>query len=172
MPYKMIEGVYVKEDKTHNNFPLYKRENDNLVLYLYTAQNAKNYLVFGLGVLDHFGIAATLYSYVDPTFWLSSGILDREDVFQGLISQWMYFNAREQTYDYVSSSSFSTKIKAVCVDEDFRECNSDRVYLNKTFNDGKGNVLTNSSQDYFRRRQGVYRNLRPVYEHSRSLMYL
>ena len=172
MPYKMIEGVYVKEDKTHNNFPLYKRENDNLVLYLYTGKNAKNYLVFGLGVLDHFGIAATLYSYVDPTFWLSSGILDREDVFQGLISQWMYLNTREQIYDYVSSSSFSTKIKAVCVDEDFRECNSDRVYLNKTFNDGKGNVLTNSSQDYFRRRQGVFRNLRPVYEHSRSLMYL
>lgn len=81
MFYKMIEGVYVKEDKIYNNFLLYKRENDNLVFYLYMVQNVKNYLVFGFGVFDYFGIVVIFYSYVDLIFWFSFGILDREDVF-------------------------------------------------------------------------------------------
>lgn len=81
MFYKMIEGVYVKEDKIYNNFLLYKRENDNLVFYLYMGKNVKNYLVFGFGVFDYFGIVVIFYSYVDLIFWFSFGILDREDVF-------------------------------------------------------------------------------------------
>lgn len=70
MFYKMIEGVYVKEDKIYNNFLLYKRENDNLVFYLYMVQNVKNYLVFGFGVFDYFGIVVIFYSYVDLIFCL------------------------------------------------------------------------------------------------------
>lgn len=63
-------------------------------------------------------------------------------------------------------------IKAVCVDEDFRQCNSDRLYFNVKFNDGKENVLNHPSRDYFSRKQGVFRNLRPVYEHSSQKWYL
>ena len=57
-------------------------------------------------------------------------------------------------------------IKAVCVDEDFRECNSDRVYLNESFTDGRGNTLNDPVRHYFFRKPGMFRNLRPVYEHS------
>ena len=72
----------------------------------------------------------------------------------------------------VQSSSSSPMIKAVCVDEDFRECNSDRVYLNESFTDGRGNTLNDPARDYFYRKPGMFRNLRPVYEHSKQSWYL
>ncbi|XP_044184964.1 uncharacterized protein LOC122965078 [Acropora millepora] len=172
MPYKMIEGVYVKENNTYNNFPVYKEENGNMLFYLYMGKEGSNFLSFGRYLQWYFGAAAILKSDVYPSLWLSYGTLDRKDVFKGLIDRWLYFDRKDGKNYYVTRSSTSTQIKAVCVDEDFRECHSDRLYLNVTFNDGKGNIIHNREQDYFRRKQGVFRNLRPVFTHSRTKMYL
>ena len=172
MPYKMIEGVYVKEKNTYNNFPVYKEENDNMLFYIYKSKEGTNFLLFGRYLQEYFGAAARLKSGVNPSLWLSNGILDRKDVFKGLIDRWQYFDRQDGTNYDVTWSSTSTQIKAVCVDKDFRECHSDRLYLNVTFNDGKGNVIHNREQDYFKRKQNVFRNLRPVFIHSRTTMYL
>ena len=174
MPYKMIEGVYVKGNNTYNNFPVYKKENENMLFYLFNVTEHTNFLRFGRYLQDYFGAAARLKSGVNPSLWLSYGILDRKDVFKGLIDRWLYFDRQVGKNRPVPwSSTFSlTPIKAVCVDEDFRECHSDRLSLNVTFTDGKGNVSHNFEQDYFRRKQGVFRNLRPVFIHSRTKMYL
>ena len=172
MPYKIIEGVFTKENNNHNNFPVYRRENDNLLFYYKISKEGKKYLAFGLNLKDYFGVAAAVYSAVDPVSWLSSGSLDRSDVFGGLIYKWMFFNTRDKTNYYVTVSSSSPMIKAVCVDEDFRECHSDRLYLNDNFTDGKGNVVNDLTRDYFFRKQGVFRNLRPLYQHSRQTWYL
>ncbi|XP_044184969.1 LOW QUALITY PROTEIN: uncharacterized protein LOC114956697 [Acropora millepora] len=171
MPYKMIEGVYVKENNTYNNFPVYKEENGNMLFYLYMGKEGSNFLSFGRYLQWYFGAAAILKAMY-PSLWLSYGTLDRKDVFKGLIDRWLYFDRKDGKNYYVTRSSTSTQIKAVCVDEDFRECHSDRLYLNVTFNDGKGNIIHNREQDYFRRKQGVFRNLRPVFTHSRTKMYL
>ena len=79
---------------------------------------------------------------------------------------------RDKRNGYVTVSSSSPMIKAVCVDEDFRECNSDRLYLNDNFTDGRGNVVNDLTRDCFFRKQGVFRNLRPLYQHSRQTWYL
>lgn len=172
MPYKMIEGVYVKDNKTYNNFPVYKKENGNMLFYLYMSKEGTNFLLFGRYLQEYFGAAARLKSGVNPSLWLSYGTLDRKDVFKGLIDEWQYYDRQDGTNYDVTWSSTSTQIKAVCVDEDFRECHSDRLYLNVTFNDGKGNVVHDREQDYYRRIQGVFRNLRPVFVHSRTKIYL
>ena len=168
MPYKMIEGVYIKENNTHNNFPVYRRENDNLLVYYAASSNGQKFLVFGLSLENYFGV----YSATDPQLWLRSGSLDRNDVFRGLIRTWQYYDMRDKRNYYVSFSSSSPMIKAVCAGEDFRECNSDRLYLNENFTDGRGGVLNDPTQDYFTRKQGVFRNLRPVYQHSTQQWYL
>ena len=171
MPYKIIEGVYIRENSRHNNFPVYRRENDNLLFY-YTTSKGVKFLAFGRDLQEYFGVAARVSSAVDPDVWLRTGRLDRNDVFNGLIRTWQYFNYREQTNYYVSVSSSSPMIKAVCVDKDFRECNSDRLYLNENFTDGKGGVLNDLTRDYFARQKGVFRNLRPVFKHSSRQLYL
>ena len=173
MPYKVIEGVYTKENYSQNNFPVYRRENGDLLFYYSnTSMEVQKRLIFGLNLSDYFGVAADVYSAVDPVSWLTSGSLDRSDVFGGLISFWQFWNMRDKRNGYVTVSSSSPMIKAVCVDEDFRECNSDRLYLNDNFTDGKGNVVNDLTRDYFFRKQGVFRNLRPLYQHSRQTWYL
>ena len=172
MPYKITEGVYTKENYNHNNFPVYRRENGNLLFYFHISKTGQKYLSFGLNLKDYFGVAAAVFSPVDPLYWLTSGSLNRSDVFGGLIYKWLFYNTRDKTNYYVTVSSSSPMIKAVCVDEDFRECNSDRLYLNDNFTDGKGNVVNDLTRDYFFRKQDVFQNLRPVYEHSRQKWYL
>ena len=174
MPYKNIEGVYTKQNFSYNNFPVYRRENDDLLFY-YAYLKGNNVLTFkdnGLELKPSYGVVARLSRSGDPTNWPSLGSLDRNDVFRGLVRYWQYYNVRDQKYHTVPSGWSSPMIKAVCVDEDFRECNSDRVYLNKSFNDGRGNILNDPTRDYFFRRQGLFRNLRPVYEHNRQSWYL
>ena len=136
MPYKIIEGVYIKESYYHNNFPVYRLENDTLLFHHTVSSKGDSYLIFGLDLDDYFGVAATVYK--DPASWLRSAIVDRDDIFGGIVSQWQYYNTRDQTNYYVKTTYSSPVIKAVCVDEDFRECNSDRVYLNESFDDGGG----------------------------------
>ena len=171
MPYKIIEGVFVQEKDHHNNFPVYRRENDNLLFYYYVDQKNNSYFTFGINLNDVFGVAATIYR--DPSIWLYFGTLDRNDVFSGLVDKWIYYDTSHHTYYsvYVSPVSYPM-IKAICVDEDFRECNSDRVYLNKSFSDKKGNILNDPTKDYFYRTKGLFRNLRPVYKHSAQGWYL
>lgn len=173
MPFKMIEGVYAKQNYDHNSFPVYKRENDNMLFYYMVNENGVNLLVFGVGIKPTvFGVVARMSRAGDPTSWPSPERLDRNDVFGGLVRDWLYHNERDSTWYVVPSSYSSPMIKAVCVDKDFRECNSGRVYLNESYNDGRGNVLNDPTQDHFSRRQGVFRNLRPVFEHSRHQWYL
>ena len=172
MPYKIIEGVYSKENNNHNNFPVYRQENGNLLFYYNVSKEGLKVLIFGLNLKHYFGVAANVYRNVDPVSWLNSGSLDRSDVFRGLIYNWRFYNTLDKTHYYVAVNNSSPIIKAVCVDEDFRECNSDRLYLNDNFTDGKGNVVNDLTRDYFFRKQGVFQNLRPVYEHSRQKWYL
>ena len=169
MPYKIIEGVYTKENYSHNNFPVYRRENGNLLFYYSNiSMEVQKRLIFGFNLKDYLGVAAYVYSAVDPESWLTFGSLNRNDVFERLIDYWQYWNSRDKTHYYVSVSSSSPMIKAVCVDEDFRECDSDRLYLNDYLIDERINVVNYPTQDYFFRKQGVFRNLRPLYEHSRQ----
>ena len=67
LPYKMIEGVYVKENNTYNNFPVYKKENDNMLFYLYNVTEHTNFLRFGRYLQEYFGAAARLKSGVNPS---------------------------------------------------------------------------------------------------------
>ena len=169
MPYKIIEGVYIEEDDYHNNFPVYRRENGTLLFYHSVDNKGKNYLVFGLNLKDYFGVAALLHT--DPSSWLSSRNLDMNDVFGGIVSHWEFYNPRDQiTYDLSTSSS--SRIKAVCVYEDFRECNSDGMYLSKELRDKEGIILNDPTKDYFFRLEGMFRYLRPVYFHSSQKWYL
>lgn len=170
MPYKMIEGVYVKHIYDYNNFPVYRRERDNLIFYY--SKKKYGYYVFGLSYKHSFGVAAKVFGFSNPTAWPASGSLNRNDVFEGLVRYWLYYDKRGFRWRRVQSSSSSPMIKAVCVDEDFRECNSDRVYLNESFTDGRGNTLNEPAQHYFFRKPGMFRNLRPVYEHSKQSWYL
>ena len=170
MPYKIIEGVYIKESYYHNNFPVYRLENGNLLFYHTVSDKGNNYLIFGLSLNDYYGVAATLYN--DPAAWLVFATLDRNDIFGEIVIQWQYYDTRVQTNYYVTTSFSSPKIKAVCVDEGFRECNSDRVYLNESFEDGRGDTLNDPTTDYFYRVEGLFRNLRPVYKHGAQTWYL
>ena len=172
MPYKIIEGVYTMENNNHNNFPVYRQENGNLLFYYYISKEGRKFLIFGLNLRHYIGVAADVYSAVDPVSWLNFGSLDRSDVFGGLIYSWQFYNTRDKTHYYVAVNNLSPIIKAVCVDEDFTECNSDRLYMNVNFTDRWGNVLNDLTRDYFFRKQGVFRNLRPLYEHSRQTWYL
>ena len=172
MPYKIIEGIYTKENNNHNNFPVYRRENGNLLFYYYISKEGLKFLSFGLNLKHYIGVAAEVYSAVDPVSWLNFGSLDRSDVFGGLIYNWQFYNTRDKTNYYVAVNNLSPIIKAVCVDEDFTECNSDRLYMNVNFTDRWGNVLNDHTRDYFFRKQGVFRYLRPLYEHSRQTWYL
>ena len=164
----MIEGVYTKTKDYYNKFPVYKRENvDNLGLYYYQDKNGDKLLTFGNhlgdGFFDNYGLAARLNR--DPTSWLVSA-LDRNDVFGRLVKEWIYYNLRNKTNCVVPVDASSPMIKAVCVDEVFRECNSDRVYLNQRLNDTSGTIWNDPTTDYFYRLEGLFRDLRPVYKHS------
>ena len=168
MPYKMIEGVYIRTNDYYNNFPVYQRENvSNLGLYYYPDKNGNKLLTFGNdlgdGFFNHYGLAARLNG--DPTSWLFSS-LDRNDVFGRLVNQWIYFNLRNKTNYVVPVDASSPRIKAVCVDEDFRECNSGRVYFNQRLNDTSGSTWNDHTTDYFFRVRGLFRDLRPVYKHN------
>ena len=89
MPYKVIEGVYTKDNYSQNNFLVYRRENGDLLFYYSnTSVEVQKRLIFGLNLSDYF--AADVYSAVDPVSWLTSGSLDRSDVFGGLISYWQF----------------------------------------------------------------------------------
>ena len=58
MPYKIIEGVYTKENNNHNNFPVYRRENGNLLFYYYISKEGLKFLSFGLNLKHYIGVAA------------------------------------------------------------------------------------------------------------------
>ena len=112
MPYKIIEGVYTKENNNHNNFPVYRRENGNLLFYYYISKEGLKFLSFGLNLKHYIGVAAEVYSAVDPVSWLNSGSLDRSDVFGGLIYNWQFYNTRDKTHYYVAANNSSPIIKA------------------------------------------------------------
>ena len=154
MPYKVIEGVYTKENYSHNNFPVYRSENGNLLFYFsnISLEDQTRLIFLGFNLKDYLGVATDVYSAVNRESWLTFGSLNRSDVFERLIDYWQYWNRRDNTHYYVSVSSSSPMIKAVCVDEDFRECNSDRLYLNDNFTDGRGNVVNDLTRDYFFRK--------------------
>ncbi len=184
MPYKVIEGVYIKENDSYNGFPVYRREgNRNLGLYFQTyhiGDDYYNYLhfgnIFGDGSLLKYGVTAKLYptSVSAPLFWLMWGTVNKRDMFYGIVQYWEYFIRKSSVhYAYnVPTTASSPMIKAVCVDEDFRECNSDRVYLNERIDDKNENILNDPTTDYFYRIEGLFRSLRPVYKHSAVSWYL
>ena len=147
---------------------MYLRENVHKVgLYYYPDKSGDKLLTFGNnpgdGVFNHYGLAARLN--MDPASWMLSA-LDRNDVFGRLIKEWIYYNLRNKTNHVVPVDASSPMIKAVCVDEDFRECNSDRVYLNQRLKDTRGTIWNDPTTDYFYRLEGLFRDLRPAYKHT------
>ena len=74
------------------------RENGDLLFYYSnTSMEVQKRLIFGLNLSDYFGVAADVYSAVDPVSWLSSGSLNRSDVFEGLISFWQFWNMSDKS---------------------------------------------------------------------------
>lgn len=61
-------------------------------------------------------------------------------------------------------------IKVVCVDEVFRECNLDRVYLNQCFNDISGIIWNDFIIDYFYCFEGLFCDFCFVYKYSIILL--
>ena len=165
MPYKFIEGVFVKEGRTINSFPVYKREDGKL--YFYLEEKLGEYrLLFGLNVGSTIGFEARITRGLKSSAesWLARGQLNTNDVFGGLITDWIYNNKRDSQDYTVNSQPY---IKAVCVDSDFRQCNSDEIYVtNSKF------FFTDPKSNYFKRVTDTFRNLRPVYKHSVHDWYL
>lgn len=78
----------------------------------------------------------------------------------------------DQINYYVKIIYFFFVIKVVCVDEDFRECNLDRVYLNESFDDGGGKNLNDFIKDYFYCVKGLFCYFCFVYKYSVQIWYL
>ncbi|KAL9963687.1 hypothetical protein ACROYT_G027216 [Oculina patagonica] len=181
MPFKMIEGVYIKQNVSSHFFPVYLREGDrNFGLYLESDGQGQSFLEFGNifddGSSSNYGVAAILNPSIirDPSSWLQ-GSVNKRDMFKGIVQYWQYYirlhtDDQNSVHKYIVPSS--PMIKAVCVDEDFRECNSDRVYLNERIDSIYGKY--DPTTDYFYREEGIlkFQHLRPVYRHSNDNWYL
>ena len=87
-PTKSLKVYTPRRINNHNNFPVYSRENGNLLFYFHISKKGQKYLSFGLNLKDYFGVAAAVFSAVDPVSWLSSGSLNRSDVFRLSLEDW------------------------------------------------------------------------------------
>ncbi|XP_048576858.1 uncharacterized protein LOC5521493 [Nematostella vectensis] len=169
IPYKVVmDGVYIKQPGNHNNFPVYFCNSTGLFFYYDVSSDGSKYLLFAKDFKSYFGVGAELKSHANPVNWMSTGSLNRKDIFGELVYKWKYWSMKDSINYYVNKNP-----TAVCVDEDFIECDSNSVYMTTTITDGSsGATLNDPKTDYFSRRIGDFKNLRPVYYQSTARWYL
>ena len=170
-PWVQVEGVYdLFSDK--DGFPVYLNKPSGLFFYYNvvtrSGTNGK-FLVFGPKTTEIFGLVGRLPDDFDPKTWLSSGLLNKKDLFSDVIRNWLYYSPLENTFKTLQGPPY---IKAICVDDEYFRCDSGKVYLNDTITGGGTGVLNDPRTDYFATLPGVYSTIRPVFKHNRQNWYL
>ena len=91
MPWIQVQGVYDLFSE-NNNFPVYLNNPSGLFFYYADGKedNVK-VLLFGHKIGEIYGLAAQLAPDFDPTTWLSSGTLNKNDLFGDIVKVWMYY---------------------------------------------------------------------------------
>lgn len=168
-PWVQVEGVYDLFSQ-NDGFPVYLDKHSSLFFYYkeVSTQGTK-FLVFGHKITEIFGLVGRLPDDFDPKTWLSSGTLNKNDLFGNVIKEWLYYSPLEKTFKAVQGPPY---IKAICVDDEYFRCDSDKVYLNDTITRSGAAVLNDPRTDYFARVPGVYQSIRPVFKHNRQKWYL
>lgn len=170
-PWVQVEGVYdLFSDK--DGFPVYLNKPSGLFFYynvVSTPGTNGKFLVFGLKTTEIFGLVGRLPDDFDPSSWLSSGSLNKKDLFSDVVRHWLYYSPLQNTFETVQGPPY---IKAICVDDEYFRCDSGKVYLNDTITGDGSDVLNDPRTDYFATVPGVYSTIRPVYKHNRQNWYL
>lgn len=170
-PWVQVEGVYdLLSDK--DGFPVYLNNPSGLFFYykvVTTPGTNGKFLVFGHKITEIFGLIGRLPDDFDPKTWLSSGSLNKKDLFGDVISNWLYYSPLENTFKTVQGPPY---IKAMCVDDEYFRCDSGNVYLNANITRSETEVLNDPRTDYFATVPGVYSTIRPVFKHNRQNWYL
>lgn len=170
-PWVQVEGVYdLLSDK--DGFPVYLNNPSGLFFYykvVTTPGTNGKFLVFGHKITEIFGLIGRLLDDFDPKTWLSSGSLNKKDLFGDVISNWLYYSPLENTFKTVQGPPY---IKAMCVDDEYFRCDSGNVYLNANITRSETEVLNDPRTDYFATVPGVYSTIRPVFKHNRQNWYL
>lgn len=170
-PWVQVEGVYdLLSDK--DGFPVYLNNPSGLFFYykvVTTPGTNGKFLVFGHKITEIFGLIGRLPDDFDPKTWLSSGSLNKKDLFGDVISNWLYYSPLENTFKTVQGPPY---IKAMCVDDEYFRCDSGKVYLNANITRSETEVLNDPRTDYFATVPGVYSTIRPVFKHNRQNWYL
>lgn len=169
MPWVQVEGVYDLFSE-NNGFPVYLNRPSSLFFYYVESktQDTKVF-VFGQKVGEIFGLAGTLSSDFNPKTWLSSGSLNKDDLFGDIVTKWVYYYPISKAYKTVQGPPY---IKAICVDDEYFRCDSGNVYFNDTITGSQREILNDPRVDYFAKIPGVYTGTRPVYQHNRQKWYL
>lgn len=169
MPWIQAEGVYDLFSE-NNNFPVYLNKPSGLFFYYADGKEGNvKVLLFGHKIGEIYGLAAQLAPDFDPPTWLSSGTLNKNDLFGDIVKVWMYYSPLDKSYKKIERGP---NIKAICVDDDYFQCDSGKLYFNDTITGSGGEVLNDPRTDYFANVPGVYRSVRPVLRHSRQNWYL
>lgn len=168
-PWVQVEGVY-ELFSNNDGFPVYLNKPTGLFFYYKdeTTQGTK-FLVFGPKITEVFGLVGRLPDDFDPKAWLSSGTLNKKDLFGDVIKSWLYYSPLDKTFKSVQGPP---NIKAICVNDEYFRCDSGKVYLNDTITGSKAEVLNDPRVDYFATMPGVYQSIRPVFKHNRQNWYL
>ena len=167
MPWVQVEGVYDLFSQ-NNGFPVYLNKPSSLFFYYAEEKDAKVF-VFGHKVGEIFGLAGRLSSDFNPTTWLSSGSLNKDDLFGDVVDSWMYYYPLSKAFKTVIGSPY---IKAICVDDEHFRCDSGKVYFNDTITGSENEILNDPRVDFFAKIPGVYTSTRPVFQHNRQKWYL
>ena len=169
MPWVQVEGVYDLFSE-NDGFPVYLNKPSSLFFYYMkgASENAK-VLLFGRKIGDVFGLAGHLSTDFNPSTWLASGSLNKNDLFGDVVETWMYYSPLDNTFKKIDQGS---NIKAICVDDDYFRCDSGKVYFNDTITGSQGVILNDPRVDYFAKIPEVYTSTRPVFRHNRQKLYL
>lgn len=167
MPWVQVEGVYERFSE-NNGFPVYLNKPSGLFFYYIEERGAKVFL-FGRKVGEVFGLAGRLRSDFNPTAWLSSGTLNKNDLFGDIVSTWMYYYPLSKAFKTAQAPPY---IRAICVDDEYFRCDSSKVYFNDTITGSQHVVLNDPRVDFFAKVPGVYTSTRPVFQHNRQKWYL
>lgn len=169
MPWIQVEGVY-DFFSDNDGFPTFLNKPSNLFFYYKDVKTrGTKFLAFGRKVTEIFGLVGRLPDDFDPKTWLSSGSLNKKDLFGDVIRDWMYYSPLDKTFQTVPGP---LDIKAVCVDDEYFRCDSGQVYLNDTVTGSGAEVLNDPRADYFAAIPSVYLSIRPVFKHNRQNWYL
>lgn len=169
LPWVQVEGVY-ELFSNNDGFPVYLNRPSGLFFYYrdLTSQGEK-LLAFGLKVTETFGAVGRLSNDFDPKTWLSSGLLNKKDLFGDVVKEWSYYSPLDKTFKTVLGPPY---IKAICVDDEYFRCNSGKVYLNDTVTGNQAEILNDPRTDFFAKVPNVYESIRSVFKHSRQEWYL